>query len=200
MSALLPLLSKPFFTADLRHNSAYGAYTFGYIDGSRFLSDTEHVHYTPLSPNSQFWQFEFNGLYVGGTSTILNSTWSAIADTGTSLMLLHSDLAKLYYAAVPGAQYNVTTYGGLWTYPCQTLPALPDFEISFGGSSGFAAVVPGRYMNYSVYPFAEGMCVGGLQVMPDDDEQILGALFLKSVYAVFDAGQAQIGFAKKALD
>ncbi|KAK3304722.1 aspartic peptidase domain-containing protein [Chaetomium strumarium] len=202
MSAMLPQLSKPLFTADLRHNSSNGAYTFGYIDGSRFLSDAgEHVFFTPLTANSQFWQFDFTGLYVGGTSSVFNSSWSAIADTGTSLMLLHSDLAKLYYDAVPGAQYNVTTSsggGGLWTYPCQTLPALPDFEISF--ASGFAATVPGRYLNYSVFPFAEGMCVGGLQVMPDEDEQILGAVFLKSVYAVFDAGQAQIGFAKKALD
>ncbi|KAK4238830.1 aspartic peptidase domain-containing protein [Achaetomium macrosporum] len=199
MSALLPLLSQPLFTIDLRHNSSNGAYTFGYIDGTRFLSDSgEHVHYTPLANGSTFWQFEFVSVHIGGTNDVHNDSFSAIADTGTSLMLLHSEVAKLYYDAVPGAQYNYTTSGGIWTYPCHTLPALPDFELGF--ANGFVVTVPGRYMNYSVFPYAEDTCVGGLQVIPDDDPQILGDVFLKSVYAVFDAGEAQIGFAKKDLD
>ncbi|KAK4135773.1 acid protease [Trichocladium antarcticum] len=197
LSALTPLLSAPVFTADLQYHSSCGAYTFGYIDHARHTANTT-IHYTPLVADATFWQFGYTGLHVGGQNVwYLSERWTAIADTGTTLLLLGADVVELYYATgVPGARHN-TSIGGIWTYPCAG-PALPDFEI--GMANGWVATVPGRFMNYSVMPDDPATCMGGLQTFGLADFGIFGDIFLKAVYAVFDVGGARIGFADKPLD
>ncbi|KAL2129386.1 hypothetical protein VTI74DRAFT_7882 [Chaetomium olivicolor] len=195
LSQLLPHLAAPLFTADLRWHSAQGAYTFGYIDRSRHNPDTP-ILYTPLVPNATFWQVPFTGVHVGGDEKWYLANFSGIVDTGTSLLLLSRDIATLYYGAVPGAQQNWTV-GGLWTYPCDNggRGALPDFEIGFG--SGFVATIPGRYMNYTMMPDDPDTCMGGLQEWEYESFGILGDVFLKAVYAVFDVGNGRVGFGEK---
>jgi hypothetical protein len=165
-------------------------------------------------------------LHIGGQNVwYLSEQWSAIADTGTTLLLLGKDVVDLYYSSgVPRAQRNVSI-GGIWTYPCAG-EALPDFEMGF--KNGWVATVPGRFMNYSVMPddlstwyvlplsrtsclswrrggiqpWKKGLTLfsmGGLQAFGLEDFGILGDIFLKAVYAVFDVGGARIGFADKPL-
>ncbi|KAK4038158.1 putative Endothiapepsin precursor [Parachaetomium inaequale] len=201
LSSLLPSLAAPLFTVDLRHHSSSGAYTFGYVDPSRHKSSTP-IWYTPLTPNATFWQFPYSGIHVGGNDTWYTSNSTAIADTGTSLLLLGRHAAEVYYGTVPGASKNLTA-GGIWTYPCtlSTLEngMLPDFEIGF--ENGFVARVPGRFMNYTVMPDDTGKCMGGLQEWGNgEDLGIFGDVFLKAVYAVFDVGGGRIGFAEKELE
>lgn len=145
------------------------------------------------------------------------SNFTAIADTGTTLLLLNRDMTELYYSSVPGAKQNWTV-GGIWTFPCQLEEdhhpeesgsqegwgggegrgggGLPDFEVGF--ENGFVARVPGRFMNYTVMPDDAGRCMGGLQEW-DYEFGIFGDVFLKAVYAVFDVGGGRIGFAEKDL-
>ncbi|KAL1839313.1 hypothetical protein VTJ49DRAFT_1641 [Mycothermus thermophilus] len=201
LSALLPRLAEPVFTADLRWRSSAGAYTFGYVDHERH---TDELKYTNLSEGAQFWEFAYRGLHIGGQDRWYLSAeeeeeeedrWRAIADTGTTLLLMGSEVAELYYADVPGARWNLTV-GGIWTYPCNN-SVLPEFEIGF--DNGFVATIPGQFMNYTAMPDNPEQCMGGLQVWGYDDLAIFGDVFLKAVYAVFDVGQARIGFAPKKL-
>ncbi|KAK4152592.1 putative Endothiapepsin precursor [Chaetomidium leptoderma] len=196
LSALLPHLSLPLFTADLHHHASSGAYTFGRVDPSRYKRDTA-IWYTPLVDNATFWEFPYRGVHVGGQDKwYLHDNFSAIADTGTTLMLLSRAQVRLYYSAVPGARQNWTV-GGVWTYPWGDGMLLPDFEVGF--RNGFVATVPGRFMNYTVMPDDASMCMGGLQEWGYDDWGIFGDIFLKAVYAVFDVGGGRVGFAEKEL-
>ncbi|KAH6621542.1 aspartic peptidase domain-containing protein [Chaetomium sp. MPI-SDFR-AT-0129] len=72
----------------------------------------------------------------------------------------------------------------------------PPNEIS---STPFIAKIPGAYLNYSTMWNDPESCMGGLQEWPSDDFGIFGAVFLKTVYAVFDVGQGRVGFAPKDL-
>ena len=160
------------------------------------------LHYTRLSPQAQYWQFPYRGIHVEGQEEwYLNPMFSAIADTGTTLLLLSRPTAQLYYSSVEGAVRNYTL-GGIWTYPCGV--KLPNFEIGLvgelGGDQEAVVVLPGKYMNYSVFTDGTGMCMGGLQEWGYAEFGIFGDVFLKAVYAVFDVGAGRIGFAQKVLD
>ncbi|KAK4178804.1 aspartic peptidase domain-containing protein [Triangularia setosa] len=192
LEALKSHLAEPLFTADLRYHSDEGAYTFGYIDSDRHIGE---IKYTPLLPNSTFWEFNFTGLHVVGHNYWYISQWRVIADTGTTLMLLSPDIVDMYYSAVPTARQD-RALGGLWHYPCNT--TLPDFEI--GLENGWVATVPGKYINYTTLEDTPGHCMGGLQPFYSEDFGILGDIFLKAVYTVFDMAGGRIGFAHKDLE
>ncbi|AEO71845.1 uncharacterized protein THITE_13894, partial [Thermothielavioides terrestris NRRL 8126] len=216
LPALLQHLPQALFTVDLRHGSNASssssaannsAYTFGYIDSSRHLSSSP-IQYTPLLPNATYWHIAYNGLHLGGhREWYLSSAWSAGVDTGTALLLLGRFATTLYYGAVPGARQN-WNMGGLWEFPCDlrdgngTAVALPDLDIGFPGGAkgdGLVATIPGRYLNHTVMEDNTTMCMGGLQEWRDANGGILGDVFLKAVYAVFDVGGRRVGFAAKEL-
>ncbi|KAK4197095.1 putative Endothiapepsin precursor [Triangularia verruculosa] len=192
LQTLKDRLDKPLFTADLRYQSDEGAYTFGYIDPDRHVGK---IMYTPLLPNSTFWEFNVTGLHVAGQNIWYLAQWRVIADTGTTMMLLSPDIVNMYYSAVPTAKQDVA-FGSLWTFPCNT--TLPDFKLGF--ANGWVATVPGKYMNYTGIEDAPGKCMGGLQPFFSEDFGILGDIFLKAVYAVFDLAGGRVGFANKELD
>lgn len=194
LDLLTPLLDAPVFTVDL-HWHANGLYEFGRIDSTKYTGD---LLYTPLVNDSKYWEFTFTGFNVGGSIYWLESQWPAIVDTGTTLILLQDDLVKLYYdnATDVGAAYNATVDG--YTFPCDA--ALPDLHMGF--DNGYYASIPGKYLNYT--DMAElgqpGVCYGGLQSVGALPFSILGDVFLKTVYAVFDIGNGRVGLADKELN
>ncbi|KAK4225792.1 aspartic peptidase domain-containing protein [Podospora fimiseda] len=191
LSTLLNQLDQQVFTADLKYHSSDGGYTFGYIDEGRHLDE---IQYTPLIPDAKFWEFNFTGVHVGGQNVWYLAQWRAIADTGTTLILLSHDIAELYYSAIPSAKQD-KELGGLWVFECNA-DTLPDFEI--GLANGWVGTVPGRFMNYTTVGGNSTLCMGGLQEI-EHDFGILGDIFLKAVYAVFDVAGGRIGFANKEL-
>jgi aspergillopepsin I len=194
LDLLDPVLDQRVFSVDFRwHNT--GRYQFGTIDPGKYLGD---ITWVPLVDGAQFWEFEFTRLNIGGSSLWLISSWRAIADTGTTLMLLPKDLVALYYEQVPAATFNDTLQA--WTFPCDTV--MPDFHLGFGDGGGWFATVPGKYINYSPRSEQEPgstNCYGGIQDNGGLDFSILGDVFLKAVFAVFDRGGGRIGFADKTL-
>lgn len=181
-------LDSPLFTANLK-KGAPGSYNFGYIDSSEYTGD---ITYTAVDNSQGFWGFTCSGYTVGSGSPVSESI-PAIADTGTSLLLLPDDLVSAYYAQVSGSS-NSQTDGG-YIFGCNT--ALPDLTLQI---EGYAAVVPGSYMNYA--PASEsGSCFGGLQSNSGIGQSIFGDVFLKAQFVVFDdaAGGPQLGFAAKDL-
>ncbi len=204
LSALIPRLEEPLFTVDLHHHSSKtrSSYTFGEIPASHHTGHTP-LHYTRLSADAQYWDFPYRGIHVEGQEEwYINPMFHAIADTGTTLLLLSRPTAELYYSSVDGAVRNYTL-GGIWMFPCHGT-RLPNFEIGLvadiGGVEEAVVAVPGRYMNYTGIDDGTGMCMGGLQEWGYDEFGIFGDVFLKAVYAVFDVGGGRIGFAQKVLE
>lgn len=67
-------------------------YTFGYIDNSLY---TGEITYTAVDTKRGFWGFTSSG-YAVGQSKFLDEPFTGIADTGTTLLILTSDLADAY--------------------------------------------------------------------------------------------------------
>lgn len=93
-----------------------------------------------------------------------------------------------YYENV--ASKKNTNYG--YAHLCsETLPSL---SIAIGDA--YVATINGTDMTYASLDDGTGYCMGGLQPGPGQF-QILGGVFLKQFFAVFDGGNMQFGVAQK---
>ncbi|KAL8859595.1 MAG: hypothetical protein Q9178_003994 [Gyalolechia marmorata] len=178
-------LSAPLFTANLKKGKP-GTYTFGYMDASQY---TGSITYVPVNSASGYWQFTCNG-YAVGTTAFNSSSFDAIADTGTSLVYLSDAIVKAYYANVPNAHYNRTEGG--YVYPCSA--TLPSFTLGIGS---YKAVIPGSYITYLADD--NDTCFGGIQSSKGLGQNIIGGIFLKAQFVVFQSSPLQLGFAPKPL-
>ncbi|KAL9110935.1 MAG: hypothetical protein Q9227_004550 [Pyrenula ochraceoflavens] len=179
------LLSSPLLTADLRAN-APGTYTFGSLNSS--YSPT----YVPVDSSANgLWEFTASGYAVGSNDFVTQSI-DAIADTGTTLVYLPSGIVDAYYSGVSGASMS-TEYGG---YVLDCGASAPDLTIGF---NDYKAVVPGDYITYAPVEQGSSTCFGGIQANDGIPFSILGDVFLKSQFVVFDRGQMRFGVASKDL-
>lgn len=105
--------------------------------------------------------------------------------------MIDSLIASQYYLQVPLA-FNNFLVGG-YTFPCDT--ELPDFTINI---DGYDAVVPGNLIKYAPVTDGSSTCFGGIQENQGLQFSILGDIFLKSQYTVFDSQGPRIGFAPQA--
>ena len=200
-----PTLSAPLFTVNLK-KGAPGSYDFGFIDSAKH---TGAITYVNVNAASGFWQFTSNG-YAVGSGAFTNTSITAIADTGTTLLYLPTAVVSAFYAKVPGASYD-SAQGG-YTFPCSA--TLPSITLGIGTHR---AVVPGSYITYApVNTQSEPLirftsvgkrgfanmisaCFGGIQRNTDMGFTIFGDIFLKSQFVVFSgATPPQLGFAQKA--
>lgn len=174
-------LASPLFTARLRKGQP-GVYDFGKIDSSLY---TGSITYVNVDSSQGFWQF------TAGTATGGSTIGTAIADTGTTLLLIPDAAVSAYYSQVPSAQ-NSQEYGGYIVDCSATLPA---WTVKIG-SGTFS--VPGSYINYA--PNGDGTCYGGIQSSDGIGFTIFGDIFLKNQFVVFDKTKStpRLGFAKGA--
>ncbi|EMC92240.1 hypothetical protein BAUCODRAFT_38264 [Baudoinia panamericana UAMH 10762] len=178
-------LAKPLFTADLKKGAA-GTYDFGYIDSSKY---TGSISYVNVNTANGFWEFTASG-YAVGSGSVSGSVGDAIADTGTTLMYLPTTVVQAYYNKVDSADYD-SNQGG-YTYDCSE--NLPNFLISLGGKT---FTVSGTDINFAPVDSSGETCFGGIQENTGIGMSILGDIFLKSVFVVFDQTQStpRLGFA-----
>ncbi|KAB2570182.1 Aspartic protease SNP2 [Lasiodiplodia theobromae] len=184
-SAIAPSLPQPFFTANLKKNAS-GTYTFGYLNKTEYV---DPITYVDVDSSGGFWSFETTAYAVGGGSSATKQ-FSGIMDTGTTLLVLPSDIARAYYANVTGAAFDADNGG--WTFSCDA--NLPALHLQIGGRTH---TVPGAFLNFA--PAAGGACFGGLQQSDDIPFSIFGDIFIKSQFVVFDRGTdpPRLGLAKQ---
>lgn len=179
-------LASPVFTANLKHRTP-GNYNFGYVAGFEY---TGAISWAGIDQNSIYWQFYVTGFQIGSGGRFNSLIFPAIADTGTSLLLLPDSIRNAYYAQVRGAGFD--SYWGAVVFPCGSF--LPDFRFGQGSYRGF---IPGRYMNYGQINATH--CFGGIQSSGGFSFAIFGDIALKAQFVVFDYGNKRLGFANKRL-
>lgn len=178
-----PSLKANVFTANLKVGTQ-GQYEFGTIDASAYQAP---LAYTAVNSSGGLWQFDLSQYAVAG-DTYGGVLSPAIADTGSSLLMLDPAIVNDYYAQVPPSTDD--EQGKI--FPCDT--TLPDF--SFGVGSNMATI-PGSLLNYTSVPGTSD-CYGGIQSNLGNGLNVLGDIIFASQFVVFDAGAMQIGFAAHA--
>lgn len=173
-------LSQQVFTANLRSNST-GSYEFGSIDTTQFQGSLNQV---TVDDSNGFWQFTSTTFVVGDGATQQNTdSGTAIADTGTSLLLVDPSVLNGYYTQVTGAIDATEEVGGV-VFPCNS--SLPDIAVATGDSM---ATVSGSNMNFAdagvTNNAGQDLCFGGLQSNEGSSFQIFGDVFFRSQFVAF---------------
>jgi saccharopepsin len=181
------LLSQPLFTFRLGYSEEDGGEAvFGGIDSSHY---TGNITYVPLRRKA-YWEVELEAVAFGDDELELENTGAAI-DTGTSLIVLPTTIAEMINSEIGATR----SWNGQYTVPCDKIPQLPDFTFVFGGNP---------------YPIAStdyilnlgNQCVSAFTGMdlnlPGGDLWIVGDVFLRKYFTVYDLGRNAVGFAKSA--
>jgi len=163
------------------HNG--GVLTLGDVDPSRF---TGSFHYANLTSET-YWEFALDRVAIGSTSYTTNG--KAICDTGTSLIAGPEDAVNQLNTRLGATQNSL----GEWTFSsCSVLSSLPNVDITIAGKV-FTLTPKGYVLEI------EGECLSGfmgIQLPPNIGALwILGDIFIRNYYTVFDFGKQAVGWA-----
>lgn len=143
--------------------------------------------YVPVTVK-KYWQVDMTGLTVNNKQ-IMTEPIQAIVDTGTTLIILPTELTKAIHDAIPGAEFD-SMYG--WRVPCEySGDADGTISIHLAGHE-----FPLKYSDIArARTNDEKLCYSGI-AEADTNLIILGDTFLRSYYSVYDFGNARVGLAK----
>jgi cathepsin D len=152
---------------------------------------TGSVTYIPVTEEG-YWQVDLDAVSVGSTRAV--GATSAIIDSGTTLIVGDLTNVAKFYRSIPGAKDASSTLGaGFYTFPCASAPT--SISLTFGGKK--FAVSPDAF-NLGQATEGSSSCVGGIVGDSSADFWIVGDVFMRNVYTVFDYGNSQVGFAALA--
>lgn len=161
-----------------------GQITFGGVDHSKFQGPLTYT--ATVSADASFWEIAVDDVAVSGTSCKFVGK-SAIIDTGTSYILMPLADAQIVHAQIPGS----TNARGSPNFmiPCNSVATV---QFTFSGVT--YAVHPNDYMGKA--DDTGKLCASNIigQQAYSANQWILGDIFLKNVYTVFDFDQDRIGF------
>ncbi|KAF2142517.1 uncharacterized protein K452DRAFT_226932 [Aplosporella prunicola CBS 121167] len=135
-----------------------------------------------------FWEIPLDGASVDGKDAAGLTDRTAIIDTGTSFILMPGDDAAAVHALIPGTKRN----GEIFAIPCDTQRTI---SLRFNGKAYNMS-----HKDYVGASHGDGTCqsniIGRQSFGPK--QWLVGEVFLKNVYTVFDQDEARIGFGVKA--
>jgi len=163
-----------------------GEALFGGIDPTAY---TGEISYVPVRRKA-YWEVELSKISFGDDEVELDNTGAAI-DTGTSLIVLPTDIAEMINTQI-GAKKS---WNGQYTLDCSLVPSLPDLTFYFGGDP-----YPLKGTDYILN--LQGTCMSaftGMDISPGGSPLwIVGDVFLRKYYTVYDHDQDAVGFATAA--
>lgn len=189
-------------------------YTFGNVDAAALtLCNATNFHYTPLVENTDvgaiaFWQFASTTVTINGKvlkrlpspPSLLPPSLggvpnSAIADTGTTLLLVDDVTCSAIYSCIKGARYDATQQG--WIFPASTNNAnLPTVGFDVGGQTFY--IFP-ECLGFALTDSTGKWVYGGIQSRGTQDFDIFGDVFLRSVYCCFDQSNQRFGCVQRTI-
>ncbi|KAF9055316.1 endopeptidase [Hymenopellis radicata] len=180
------MLDSPVFTFRVGSSEDDGGEaTFGGIDEDAF---TGQIKYAPVRRKA-YWEVELSKVAFGDDVLELENTGAAI-DTGTSLIALPTDMAEMLNTQI-GAKKS---WNGQYQVDCAKVPSLPDLTFTFGSEdytlkgTDYILEVQGTCIS-AFTPFDINLPHGG-------SIWVIGDVFLRRYYTVYDLGKKAVGFAK----
>ncbi|KAH9062721.1 aspartic peptidase A1 [Lactarius vividus] len=179
------LIYEPVFSFRLGSSEDDGGEAvFGGIDHSAY---TGKISYVPVRRKA-YWEVELEKVAFGDDELELENTGAAI-DTGTSLIVVPTDIAEMLNAQI-GAKKS---WNGQYQVDCAKVPQLPDLSFYFNGRA-----YPLKGSDYVLD--IQGTCISAFTGMdlnlPGGSLWIIGDAFLRRYYTVYDLGRNAVGFAK----
>jgi len=185
------LVQEPIFSFWLSNNpsgQSGGELTLGGSNSNYF---TGPVTWAPL--NSQtYWQFTMDDFLVGGNKTGWCVKCNVIADSGTSLIAGPSaymnKLNKQLGAVVQNGEGIFTT--------CPNNKTLPNIQFVISGKT--FTLTPDQYV-VRVSALGTTTCISGFVGLdipkPAGPLWIIGDVFMRAYYTIFDFGNSRVGYA-----
>ncbi|KAG0697806.1 aspartic peptidase domain-containing protein [Suillus ampliporus] len=180
-----------------QENTSGGAITIGEYD-PRFKDISGATRY-PLAPStSSRWTIALSGMQVNGHSVTLKSvvkgakkgTAISLIDSGTSLAYIPSNAVDAIYGAITGSVHIKTNGQNFWITPC-----LSQANVSFSFGNDYFYINPLELTRPAT--FTDGgtqytVCVSAfrpqLSGTGSDMDFLLGDIFMRNVYSVFNFG------------
>ncbi|KAF9247080.1 Asp-domain-containing protein [Melanogaster broomeanus] len=181
------LLDSPVFSFRIGSSEEDGGEAvFGGIDHTAY---TGIIHYAPVRRKA-YWEVELEQVSFGDDVLELENTGAAI-DTGTSLIALPTDVAEMLNTQI-GAKRS---WNGQYTVDCAKVSSLPDLSFYFNGKG-----YPLKGSDYVLN--VQGTCISsftGMDInLPGGALWIIGDVFLRRYFTVYDLGRDAVGFAAAA--
>lgn len=177
-------VDQPIFAFYLGDNEP-GELTFGGYDSSKFEGDLKYVKLEAAT----YWEIAMDSIQAGDyKKDSADGKITGIIDSGTSLITgPKAEISKI--AKAVGATANIV---GEYTIDCAKVPDLPDVVFSIGGTE---YSVPGpktviQAGNTCLFAFM------ALDIPAPGPQWILGDVFMREYYTVFNYHDQTIGFAK----
>ncbi|RCI06336.1 hypothetical protein CU098_002717, partial [Rhizopus stolonifer] len=177
------LVQEPLFAIYSQHNA--GEIDFGGIDRNRYEGELNYVD----AIDSSYWMMAMDKVQLGSDHTFDDR--KGIIDSGSTLIIMPQKDAKEYHKKVKGAFSNGD---GTWSLPCRYVDQLQPLVIQ---SDNVMLTIPPEKLFMAPTSPNNIHCLSGIseQDIEETDTWILGDVFLKSFYTVFDLGNKKIGFA-----
>ncbi|KAG9008419.1 hypothetical protein FRB90_008903 [Tulasnella sp. 427] len=179
----------------------------GCINSDKFTGDVDYYSLDPSATGGKqlYWNIPSSGLsYDAGQSDAATDDsfdslstratgFSAVIDSGTSLVYVTPAVAKELYSKIPGSSPAPKDVGdGFYTFPCNA--DIGEVSFVFGGKH-----YPINSQDFNLGAVSDGSsdCIGGvIGEEVGDSLAIVGDEFMKNWYSVFDYDRRAVGFAK----
>jgi hypothetical protein len=169
-----------------KDNLADGELNFGEVNKDRFSGDLNWN--ACLDNDNGFWEIAIENAGVDGKAVGLSGR-SAIIDTGTSFILMPESDALKIHSQIPGFKQDGETF----SVPCDTTAVI---QFSFNKQTYNISTADWRGLRLE-----NGLCrsnIIGRQTFKDT-QWLVGDVFLKNVYSVFDFDSKRVGLGTKSV-
>ncbi|XP_063813317.1 gastricsin-like [Pseudophryne corroboree] len=181
------LLTYPIFSVYMSSQS--GEVIFGGVDSNLYSGQ---INWAPVT-QELYWQIAIDEFSVNGQATgWCSQGCQAMVDTGTSLLTVPQQYMGTLLQYL-GAQQS---QNGEFLVNCNNVQSLPPISFTINGVQ--FPIPPSAYILQN-----NGYCTVGVEVtyLPSQNGQpfwILGDVFLRQYYSVYDMGNNRMGFAQSA--
>ncbi|KAJ2793458.1 aspartic proteinase precursor [Coemansia helicoidea] len=156
-----------------------GGYNSDHFEGDLKWADVHHY---------RDWLVQLQAAQLGDSRFSMSST-GAVFDMGSSMLVLPTMVANILNSDI-GAKKNSA---GQYIVDCATVPSLPPFSLTFGGVD-YTLDAKDYVLN------VQGQCISGFvgvdSANPTTQTWIIGNMFHRKFYTVYDVGNKRVGFAK----
>jgi len=166
-----------------KEDGAKGELLMGGVDPNYFSGD---ITYVPLKA-ATYWEINLDGFQFGSTNFIPSGGQNSIVDSGTSILTGPSDVVKQIAESIGAKELVPNEY----MVDCNA-KNLPNMDFTINGN--VYTLAPADYL----IPDGE-MCLFGMMGLdipkPTGPLWILGDVFMRKYYTVFDVSNKRVGFA-----